>query len=49
MTGGPAVVTRVSLTYTATLVVALAAHRADRPDLIRSPKRVLAHLWEDAV
>jgi len=28
------------------MVVALAAHQAGRPDLIRSPKRVLAHLWE---
>jgi len=28
--------------------VALAAWQAQRPDLIRSPKRVLAHLWEDA-
>ncbi len=37
---------RVALTYAATLVVALAAHHAGRPDLIRSPKRVLAHLWE---
>jgi hypothetical protein len=26
----------------------LAAWQADRPDLIRSPKRVLAHLWEDS-
>jgi hypothetical protein len=48
VTGGPAVITRVALTYTATIVVALAAHQADRPDLIRSPKRVLAHLWEAA-
>jgi hypothetical protein len=44
--GWTAVVQRVALTYTATLVVALAAHHARRPDLIRSPKRVLAHLWE---
>jgi len=34
------------LTYTASIVVALAAQQAGRPDLIRSPKRVLAHLWE---
>lgn len=46
VTGGTAIITRVALTYTATLVVALAAHQAHRPDLIRSPKRVLAHLWE---
>ncbi len=34
------------LTYTATIIVALAAHHAGRPDLIRSPKRVLAHTWQ---
>ena len=45
--GWTAVVQRVALTYTAALVVALAAQQAARPDLIRSPKRVLAHLWED--
>jgi hypothetical protein len=44
--GWTAVVQRVALTYTATLVVALAAQQAGRPDLIRAPKRVLAHLWE---
>jgi hypothetical protein len=44
--GWSAVATRVALTYAATIVVALAAHQAVRPDLIRSPKRVLAHLWE---
>jgi len=38
----------VALTYTASIVVALAAWQAHRPDLIRSPKRVLAHLWEDS-
>lgn len=44
--GWTAVVQRVAFTSTATLVVALAAHHAARPDRIRSPKRVLAHLWE---
>lgn len=44
--GWTAVVQRVTLTYAAVIVVALAAHHAGRPDLIRSPKRVLAHLWE---
>ena len=39
-------VQQVTLTYTATIVVALVAHQADRPDLIRAPNRVLAHLWE---
>lgn len=48
VSGWTAVTQRVALTYTAAIVVALAAHQADRPDLIRSPKRVLAHLWEDA-
>jgi len=44
--GWTAIVQRVTLTYTAALVVALAAQQAQRPDLIRAPKRVLAHLWE---
>ncbi len=44
--GWTAVVQRVTRTYAATVVVALAAHHHGRPDLIRSPKRVLAHLWE---
>ncbi len=47
--GWTAVVQRVALTYTATIVVALAAHHAARPELIRSPKRVLAHLWEGSL
>jgi transposase len=46
LTGWSAIVQQVALTYTATLIVALAAHQAGRPDLIRSPKRVLAHMWE---
>ncbi|HEX5505992.1 MAG TPA: hypothetical protein VFW96_25465 [Thermomicrobiales bacterium] len=46
--GWAAVVQRVVLTYTATLIVALAAHHAGRPDLLRSPTRVLALLWEGA-
>jgi transposase len=37
---------QVALTYTASILVGLAAQQAGRPDLIRSPKRVLAHLWE---
>lgn len=44
--GWTAVTQRVALTYAATLAVALAAQQAGRPDLIRSPKRVLAHLWD---
>ena len=46
MVGWTAVVQRVALAYTATLIVALVAHQAGRPELIRAPKRVLAHLWE---
>ncbi len=44
--GWSAVATQVALVYAATVVVGLAAQQAYRPDLIRSPKRVLAHLWE---
>ena len=44
--GRTAVVQRVALTYAATVIGALAAHHHNRPDLIRSPKRALAHLWE---
>jgi hypothetical protein len=36
----------VSLTYAAVWVVALAAWQEDRPNLIRSPRLVLAHVWE---
>jgi Transposase DDE domain len=44
--GWAAVTCQVALTYTATIIVALAATDAGRPDLIRSPARVLAHTWE---
>jgi len=44
--GWSTIARQVALTYTATIIVALAAQQAGRPDLIRSPKRVLAHLWE---
>ncbi len=44
--GCSAVARQVALTYTASIIVALAAQQAGRPDLIRSPKRVLAHTWE---
>lgn len=43
LAGWSAVACRVALTYAATIVVALAAQQAGRPDLIRCPKRVLAH------
>jgi transposase len=46
LAGWTAVETPVALTYAASLVVALAAQQAGRLDLIRSPKRVLAHTWE---
>jgi hypothetical protein len=44
--GWSAIAIRVALTYTASIVVGLAAQQAGRPDLIRSPKRVLVHTWE---
>src|SRR5258707_1100126 len=44
--GWSAVETRVALTYAAVWVVAIAAWQAGRPDLIRSPRLVLAHVWE---
>ncbi len=46
LSGWSTIVRQVALTYTATIIVALAAQQAERPDLIRSPKRVLAHTWE---
>ena len=45
--GWTAVAQRVALTFTATWIIALAAYQAGRPELIRSPRRVLAHYWED--
>ena len=44
--GWSAIARQVALTYTSSIIVALAAQQAGRPDLIRSPKRVLAHTWE---
>ncbi len=41
-----AVETRVALTYAVVWVIALAAWQARRPDLIRSPRLALAHVWE---
>jgi len=49
LAGWSAVARRVALTYAATIVVGLAAQQAGRPDLIRSPKRVLAHAWEGLI
>ncbi len=46
--GWSAIVWQVALTYSASIIVALATWQAQRPYLIRSPKRVLAHLWEDS-
>jgi hypothetical protein len=45
--GWSPVAQRVALTFAATWVIALAAYQVDRPELIRSPRRVLAHYWED--
>jgi transposase len=44
--GWSAIERQVALTYAATIIVGLAAQQAGRPELIRSPKRVLAHSWE---
>lgn len=44
--GWSEIVSQVALTYAASIIVGLAAQQAGRPDLIRSPKRVIAHLWE---
>jgi transposase len=46
LSGWSTIARQVALTYIATIIVALAAQQAGRPDLIRSPKRVLAHTWE---
>src|SRR2546421_1987562 len=46
LTGWSEMASQVALTYAASVIVGLAAQQAHRPDLIRSPKRVLAHLWE---
>jgi hypothetical protein len=46
LSGWSAIERHVALTYTASIIVGLAAQQAGRPDLIRSPKRVLAHCWE---
>ena len=46
LSGWSAVASQIALTYTVSVIVGLAAQHAGRPDLIRSPKRVLAHLWE---
>jgi hypothetical protein len=45
--GWSEIASQVALTYAASVIVGLAAKPAGRPDLIRSPKRVLAHLWNE--
>jgi hypothetical protein len=40
---------RQHTTVPSSSVAGLAAQAAGRPDLIRSPKRVLAHTWEGLV
>jgi DDE family transposase len=44
--GWSAVETRVALTSAAVWIIALAAWQAGCPELIRSPRLVLAHGWE---
>src|SRR5947199_652822 len=46
LSGWSTIARQVALTYTTTIIVVLAARQAGRPDLIHSPKRVLAHTWE---
>ncbi len=46
--GWSEIASQVALTDAASIIVGLAAQQASRPDLIRSPKRVLAHLWEES-
>ena len=46
VSGWSAVESRVALTYATVWVIALAAWQAGRPNLIRSPRLVLAHVWE---
>ena len=43
--GWSPVETHVALTYAKVWVVALAAWQAERPEFIRSPRLVLAHVW----
>jgi hypothetical protein len=45
--GWSAVETRVALTYAAGWVIALAAYQAGRQSFIRSPRLVLAHVWDE--
>ena len=45
LAGWSAIATQVALTYAATVVGGLTAHQDGRPDLTRSPKRVLAPPW----
>jgi hypothetical protein len=44
--GWSAVETPVALTYAAVWVIALATWQPGRPEFIRSPRLVLAHVWE---
>ncbi len=46
LSGWSTMARQIALTYTATIIVALAAHLAGCPDLIRALKHVLAHVWE---
>ncbi len=44
--GWSAIKRQVALTYADSIIIALAAQQAGCPDLIRWPKRILAHAWE---
>ena len=44
--GWSAIETRVALTYAVIWMSALVAWQAGRPDLLRSPRLILAHVWE---
>jgi hypothetical protein len=46
--GWSEIASQVALAYAASVIIGLAAQQAGRPDLIRFPERVLAHLWEDS-
>jgi hypothetical protein len=44
--GWSAVETRAALTYAAVWAIALVAWQAGHPELIHSPRRVFAHVWD---
>lgn len=48
LSGWTAIASRTALTYAAAWIIAIAAWQQHRPEFIRSPRRVLAYLWESA-